>query len=45
MSLAMQKIDKLGSMPIETVKSFKKYQTKNWGEIPETIKAPLRQQL
>ena len=45
MSLAMQKIDKLGSMPIETAKSFKKYQTKNWGEIPEAIKAPLRQQL
>ena len=41
----MQKIDKLGSMPIETAKSFKKYQTKNWGEIPEAIKAPLRQQL
>ena len=41
----MQKIDKLGSMPIETAKGFKKYQTKNWGEIPEAIKAPLRQQL
>ena len=45
MSPVMQKIDKLGSMPLETAKSFKKYQTKNWGEIPETIKAPLRQQL
>jgi len=41
----MQKIDKLGSMPLETEKGFKKYKTKNWGEIPEAIKAPLRQQL
>ena len=45
MSLLMQKIDKLGSMPFETAKGFKKYKTKNWGEIPEAIKAPLRQQL
>lgn len=45
MSPVMQKIDKLGSMPLETEKSFKKYRTENWGEIPEVIKAPLRQQL
>jgi len=45
MSLVMQKIDKLGSIPPETVNGFKKYKTKNWGNIPESIKAPLRQQL
>ena len=45
MSLIMQKIDKLGSMPVDTKKGFEKYKTKSWGEIPEAIKAPLRQQL
>ena len=32
-------------MPMDTEKGFKKYKTKSWGEIPEDIKAPLRQQL
>ncbi len=41
----MQKINKLGSMPINTEKGFKSYKTKIWGDIPEDIKAPLRQQL
>lgn len=41
----MQKIDKLGSIPPETAKGFKKYKTENWGNIPEDIKAPLRRQL
>lgn len=45
MSLIMQKINKLGSMPDDTEKGFKKYKTKSWGEIPEEIKAPLRKQL
>lgn len=44
-NLAMQKIEKLGSMPIETAKGFQKYKGKSWGEISEEIKAPLRQQL
>lgn len=41
----MQKIDKLGSMPVETAKGFRKYKTENWGNIPESVKSPLRQQL
>lgn len=41
----MQKINKLGSMPIDTQKGFKNYKTDRWGEIPEDVKAPLRQQL
>ncbi|MEN2752610.1 retron system putative HNH endonuclease [Psychrobacter sp. FBL11] len=41
----MQKINKLGSMPADTEKGFKKYKTASWGDIPEDIKAPLRQQL
>jgi uncharacterized protein (TIGR02646 family) len=45
MSLDMQKINKLGSMPTDTGKGFRKYKTASWGDIPEDIKAPLRQQL
>ena len=41
----MQKIDKLGSIPLETAKGFRKYKTENWGSIPEDVKAPMRQQL
>jgi len=32
-------------MPVEIEKGFKKYKAKNWGEIPEVIKTPLREQL
>lgn len=41
----MQKIDKSDSMPLEIAKSFKKYKTEKWGEIPEAVKAPLRRKL
>lgn len=41
----MQKINKTDKMPVKTAKAFKKYKAESWGEIPEDIKAPLREQL
>ncbi|MFC6205136.1 MULTISPECIES: retron system putative HNH endonuclease [Psychrobacter] len=41
----MQKIDKLGKMPEESVKGFKSYKSEQWGQIPEELKTKLREQL
>ena len=41
----MQKIDKLGKMPEESVKGFKSYKSEQWGQIPEELKTVLREQL
>jgi len=41
----MQKINKIGKLPEESVKGFKQYKSSKWSEIPEVVKTPLREQL